>query len=59
MPRRNKSAAAQMAPRRELDNQDWNQSMHFTCRHDQQSVVGLAIVARELYSNRTVANFLP
>jgi hypothetical protein len=33
--------------------------MHFTCRHDQQSVVDLAIGARELYSNRTVANFLP
>src|SRR6202007_2897727 len=33
--------------------------MHFTCRHGQQPVVDLAIVARELYSNRTVANFLP
>src|ERR1700740_2605510 len=33
--------------------------MHFICGHDQQSVVDLAIVARELYSNRTVANFLP
>jgi hypothetical protein len=32
---------------------------NFTCRHDQQSVVDLAIVARESYSNRTVANFLP
>jgi GH15 family glucan-1,4-alpha-glucosidase len=42
-----------------LSKQDSNQSMHFTCGHDQQSVVDLAIVAHESYSNRTVANFRP